>query len=211
MLTTATHPPQQGMSWLTRTAISYATLTLQVHQYSDAETPTVQHIDIEQIATGGIKGTSEERITDWTGRPHTDHIFGTVEGRSQLVRGAKDGADGADGGKVRPNIEVNTKIGREEDDVKVKRFLRGEILADGSESEGFQVEELGQELGDGEGLWLQNFVVNQDEGYGWTAEQIWGFETVQGERRYTRRFAVAKDDQYVLVRLVYTFLKHRDE
>lgn len=199
------------MSWLTRTAISYATLTLQVHQYSDAETPTVQHIDIEQIATGGIKGTSEERITDWTGRPHTDHIFGTVEGRSQLVRGAKDGADGADGGKVRPNIEVNTKIGREEDDVKVKRFLRGEILADGSESEGFQVEELGQELGDGEGLWLQNFVVNQDEGYGWTAEQIWGFETVQGERRYTRRFAVAKDDQYVLVRLVYTFLKHRDE
>lgn len=186
--------------------MAYATLTLQVHQYTDSENPTVLHIDIDQIATGGIKGTSEKRITDWTGRPHSDHIFGNVEGKSRLVRGAK-GADG----KVRPNLEVSTKVGKDEDDAKVKKFLQGEILADGSESEGFLVEDLGTEFGEGEGLWLQNFVVNQDDGYGWTAEQAWGFETVEGERRYTRRIAVAKDGKYELVRFVYTFLKHRDE
>lgn len=30
---------------------------------------------------------------------------------------------------------------------------------------------------------------------------------VNGERRYTRRIAVAKDDQYELARFVYTFNK----
>jgi len=50
--------------------------------------------------------------------------------------------------------------------------LRGEILADGSETEGFLVEALGEEYGDGEGLYIQNFVVNKDAGYGWTAEQV---------------------------------------
>lgn len=158
---------QQGVSWFTRTAISYATITLQVHQYADSEDSKVQHIDADQIVTGGIKGTSEARTSDWTARPHTDHIFGTVEGRTRLVRGAK-GADG----KVRPNLEVNVKVDKEADDAKIKKFLQGEILADGSETEGFVVEELGEEIGEGEGLWVQNYVVNQDEGYGWSAEQV---------------------------------------
>ena len=155
------------MSWFTRTAVGYAVLTLKVNQYPDSENANVLHIDIDQVATGGIKGTSEIRITDWTARPHSDHIFGNVEGKSRLVRGSK-GEDG----KVRPNLEVGTKIGDEQGDAKVQQFLRGEILADGSQTEGFLVEELGEELGEGEGLWIQNFVVNQDAGYGWTAEQV---------------------------------------
>jgi hypothetical protein len=195
----------QGMSWLTRKAIGLATLTLKVHQYPDSANPTVINIDIDQIATGGIKGTSEKRITDWTARPHTDHIFGNVEGQSRVVRGTT-GADG----KVRPNLDVSTKVGNDADDAKVGRFLRGEILADGSETEGFLVEALGEEYGDGEGLYIQNFVVNKDAGYGWTAEQVWGFEIVQGERRYTRRIVVAKDGKYQMIRFVYSFLKHRD-
>lgn len=155
------------MSWFTRTAISYATVTLQVHEYEDSENPKHQHIDVEQIVTGGLNGTSETRTTDWVARPHTDHIFGTLEGKSRLVRGAK-GADG----KVRPNLEVNVKVNNDEADAKVKKFLQGEILADGSEAEGFLVEDLGEEIGEGEGLWVQNYVVNQDDGYGWSAEQV---------------------------------------
>jgi len=62
------------------------------------------------------------------------------------------------------------------DDEKVRRFLRGEILQDGSDSEGFIVEEgIGKEFGDGEGLWFQSYVVNKDAGYGWTAEQVCPF------------------------------------
>lgn len=99
---------------------------------------------------------------NWTEREHKDHIFGTVVGKSRFFRGSK-GADG----KVRPNVDVQTNV----QDEKVRRFLRGEILADGTEVEGFLVEEpTGDDLGEGEGLWLQSFVRNVDSG--WTAEQV---------------------------------------
>lgn len=127
------------------------------------------HIDIDQVATGGIRGTTEKRITDWAEREHSDHIFGTVVGQSRLVRGSK-GEDG----KLRPKAEIQTKIGGNGvDDEKIHKFLNGEISPDGSPSEGWLVDEVGDEFGEGEGLFLQNFVRNIDEGYGWTAEQVW--------------------------------------
>ncbi|KAA8649898.1 hypothetical protein EYZ11_001153 [Aspergillus tanneri] len=189
----------QGMGFLTRKALNLATITLHVHQYPDAEDSKVRHLDIDQIVTGGIKGTSERRITDWTKREHEDHIFGKVVGQSRFLRGIA-GADG----KVRPNVDFQT----ETTDEKVKKFLRGEILVDGSETEGFLVEEQGEEYGEGQGLWLQNFVRNEESG--WTAEQIWGFETVNGQRYYTRRVVVAKGDKVEMARFVYTFIKARE-
>lgn len=41
--------------------------------------------------------------------------------------------------------------------------------------------------------------------------QVWGFELIDGERRYTRRVAVTKNGQVELARLVYTFQKRRTE
>lgn len=58
------------------------------------------------------------------------------------------------------------------DDAKIKKFLRGEILADDEPCDGFLVEE-----GDGQGVWFQSFVENKDEGYGWTAEQVCFFSS----------------------------------
>lgn len=155
------------MNWLTRKAIGLASLTLKVNQYPDPEKNTIYHISIDQIATGGIKGTHEDRTTDWEVRPHSDHIFGNNDGQSRMVRGAKD-ADG----KVRPNLDVCTKVGRDEDDEKIKKFLKGGILGDGSASDGFIVDNVGDEYGDGEGLFIQNYVVNTDSGYGWAAEHV---------------------------------------
>lgn len=55
---------------------------------------TVTHIDIEQTATGGIKGTTELRTLDWKARPHADYVFGKCEGRSKWVDlEANDDAD----------------------------------------------------------------------------------------------------------------------
>lgn len=125
-----------------------------------------------------MKGTTELRVTDSTFRDNKDHIFGFVKGSSTLIRGSK-GADG----KARPNVQVNTKIGKEADDAKVQRFLRGEILADGSETEGFIVEDEGEEYGEGEGLWLVNWVINQDSGK-WTAEQVRILLLLSGKRIY---------------------------
>jgi hypothetical protein len=45
-----------------------------------------------------------------------------------------------------------------------------------------------------------------------TLLQIWGFEMINGERFYTRRIAATSaDGEYVLVRMVISFLKRKEE
>ncbi|KAG0647604.1 hypothetical protein D0Z07_6860 [Hyphodiscus hymeniophilus] len=73
----------QGIGWITRKAIAYATVTLHTKQYTDDVGHT--HIDIEQTATGGIKGTSELRELIWEFKEHEDHIFGKLKGRSRWL------------------------------------------------------------------------------------------------------------------------------
>jgi len=73
----------QGVSWMTRKAIAWATVTLHCKQYTTDDGHT--HIDIDQTATGGIKGTSERRELDWTLRSHSDHLFGNLSGKSRWI------------------------------------------------------------------------------------------------------------------------------
>lgn len=73
----------QGIGWWTRKAIALATITLHVKQYAGED--GIIHIDIDQTATGGIKGTTELRELDWEEREHEDHIFGKLKGRSRWV------------------------------------------------------------------------------------------------------------------------------
>ena len=40
---------------------------------------------------------------------------------------------------------------------------------------------------------------------GWTAEQVWGFETIDGKKYYTRRVVARKGDKVERVRLVYDY------
>ncbi len=79
--------------------------------------------------------------------------------------------------------------GSEEDAV----FLRAEKLKDGTTDSRFLDDEH-----------VQSWVVNVDGG-GWTAEQNWGFEEINGERRYTRRVVVWKGDHLQKARLVYDY------
>ncbi|KAL4955607.1 hypothetical protein BDW69DRAFT_160309 [Aspergillus filifer] len=191
----------QGLSWFMRTTLAWVSVTLNTKQYPSPDQPTqksIQHIDVDNVVTGGVQGTSEQRITDWNEREHSDAIFGRVKGRSRLFRGVK-GPDG----KLRPDVKINTAL----EDEKVGKFLRGEIAADGTDTEGFLVDPVGEGYGEpkeGEGLWLQSWVESLDST--WTAEQVWGFETINGERYHTRRVAVANNGGYVLARLVYTFV-----
>ncbi|KAF5011921.1 hypothetical protein F66182_15307 [Fusarium sp. NRRL 66182] len=194
----------QGIGWLTRKAIGVATITLAVTQHiepnaDDPSNAPITKINIEQTATGGIKST-ESRTTDWRVREHKDRTFGQCAAQSRLVRGQK-GADG----KIRPVFEVQSEPKEE----KIQRFLRGEITVDGEEDpEGFLVEDAQEKDGvtypEGEGLWLQSFVRSEEAP--WTAEQIWGFETINGQRYHSRRLVVAtKDGKYLFGRLVYDF------
>lgn len=71
----------QGVGWMMRKAIAWATVTLAIKQYVDDAGLT--HIDTDQTATGGIKGTQELRRLDWVERSHDDHIFGQLKGKSR--------------------------------------------------------------------------------------------------------------------------------
>ncbi|KAF2468073.1 uncharacterized protein BDR25DRAFT_232582 [Lindgomyces ingoldianus] len=78
----------QGMGWLTRKAIGLATVTQHLKSYTEPpeDNPTgapITHIEIQQTASGGLKGTSEKRILDWQFRPHSDYLFGDLRGRSR--------------------------------------------------------------------------------------------------------------------------------
>lgn len=73
----------QGIGWLTRKAIGLATVTLLIKQY---EKDGVVHVDIDQLATGGVKGTTELRQLDNAEGVHDDHVFGKCKGRSRWVK-----------------------------------------------------------------------------------------------------------------------------
>ncbi|EEA20132.1 hypothetical protein TMatcc_000108 [Talaromyces marneffei ATCC 18224] len=194
----------QGIGWLTRKAISIATVTLSVNQFvepnaDDPNNAPITKVFIDQTATGGIK-SSERRITDWRVREHKDRTFGRCAAQSRLIRGVK-GADG----KVRPAVELQTEPKEE----KILKFMMGEMTVNGEEDpEGFLVDDIQEKDGvtypEGEGLWLQSFVRSEEAP--WTAEQIWGFEIINGQRYYTRHIAVStQDGRYHLGRLVYDY------
>lgn len=48
-----------------------------------------------------------------------------------------------------------------------------------------------------------SFVENVDSH--WTAEQIWGFMEIEGQRRYARNIVIRKGDERVNLRLVYDY------
>ncbi|OKL60177.1 hypothetical protein UA08_04838 [Talaromyces atroroseus] len=194
----------QGIGWLMRKAISVATVTLAISETvqpnsDDPANAPVTKIVVNQTATGNIKST-ESRTADWRVRPHTDRIFGSINGQSRLIRASKP--DAGDG-KVRPSVDVQTTPKEE----KIVKFLKGEVDLEGNPDDGFIVDEIedkdGVSYGEGEGLWLQNWVKSEA---GWTAEQIWGFETINGQRWHTRRLVVTdKSGKWLIGRLVYDY------
>ncbi|KAL8682408.1 MAG: hypothetical protein Q9186_001529 [Xanthomendoza sp. 1 TL-2023] len=56
-----------------------------------------------------------------------------------------------------------------------------------------------------EGEHVQGYV--ESNGGGWTADQVWGFELIDGKRYYVRHVVVRKGDDWKLARLVYDYQK----
>lgn len=172
----------QGVGFLIRKGIGAATLTLHISQSKGAPSEpaqdpvdtseTVEHINIDQVITGGIKGTTEKRCADNRRREHTDWLFGHVSGRTLFYASAAD----------------------------VSKDFADEFLV-----QGFGDQEV-----------LVSHVVNLDDGKGWVATQVWGFQTIKdGSRRYVRNVVVTKGEgskqQRVAVQLIYDFLGELDK
>jgi len=94
----------QGVGWLLRKAVAVATITLHVKQYPDATDPSISHIDIDQTATGGLKGFSEIRTLDSEFRPNSNYVFGEQKGRTRFVKledlKKEDGPEGTEDSDV---------------------------------------------------------------------------------------------------------------
>lgn len=137
----------------------------------------VTHIDIASNASN-ISTSYENRTLDFESRPFKDKIFGNVEGRSRLI----DLSQGFE--------PVGTYS---EDELQ---FLQAKVLKDGKTPSSFEGNEV-----------CHSYVKNTDRGYQWTAEQIWGFEIIDGQRYYTRRAMVknASGNKTERVRLVYAY------
>ncbi|KAI1653054.1 hypothetical protein F4813DRAFT_376074 [Daldinia decipiens] len=177
----------QGVSWLVRKAIGAATVTLETKQYQGPATPPntsaelVTRIDIQQVATAGVKGTAENRCLDNEFREHSDWLFGRVRGRTRWV-GPEDLA-----AHVGPDGEAR-RTGVVQDDFAARDWLEGEG-------------EKGGPLGE---THMLNHVESLDAG--WTALQVWGFQNVGGERRYVRNVVVAKNGTFVNFKMVYDWV-----
>lgn len=126
----------------------------------------VLHLGAEQIATGGIRNV-ESHYLDWTIRESSDLIAGVLAGRSRFIYGKKD-----ESGKVQFDFEVQSNVkGDEKANELIRKFLHGEVLADGSPCEGWLAEKADIEgLGERDAVLMQNFTESRRDG--WTSEQV---------------------------------------
>jgi hypothetical protein len=118
--------------------------------------PPATAMEIQVTATGGLAGTKEFHILDWSEQDHSDYVFGASKHITGLVRGKID-----DNGDVYPDIQMKKEVA----DDKARRFLRGEILEDGTASK--------WSVGGGapeQASWVHTFIQSVPEK--WTVEQV---------------------------------------
>jgi hypothetical protein len=154
---------KQGIGFLVRKAVVLAPIRFQISAYEHSDSPdsdSVLKIDCSQIIPGGLAGTTEKRKVDWTWQSHSDYIFGSVMHRSRMIGGTlRDGQEQLD-------FELQTEL----KDSRIKEFLLGGILPDGSSSDGFVVEPPNSNSSNEKGWWVHVFARNENPG--WTAEQV---------------------------------------
>jgi len=172
----------QGVTWFNRTAISYATISLYVNHYKDEN--GVEHIDTDQRLTGGVPGTIENRILDWTPTGHYDYVFGAIIGKSRRL-----------------------KVDEVED-----HFLKDGWLSD-TQEHGVICSWIGSDKEKSGYSWTSDEVGSACRGIYVgidsrpSPSQVWGFEEIQGERNYTRhiKFSERPGGKVVYARLVYDY------
>ncbi|KAL7942246.1 hypothetical protein V8C42DRAFT_348105 [Trichoderma barbatum] len=76
------------------------------------------------------------------------------------------------------------------------RWVSLDEITDDFLKKGWEIEGEGKTL-------MTNIAVNKERG--WTAEQVWGFQIVDGERRYCRHVVATKGEERAQIRLVYDY------
>ncbi|KIV99724.1 uncharacterized protein PV09_08654 [Verruconis gallopava] len=138
----------QGIGWLARKAISVASISLAIKQYIGDD--GLEHIDIDQFATGGIK-TTELRIFDDVSREHKDMLFGLVQGRNRRIKLSSLSDEDPD--------EAYLKAGWSQDIVDDDEIIDGIVISEANGWEGRLV--WGFAIVDGERKYVRRSVVKK--------------------------------------------------
>ncbi len=90
-------------------------------------------------------------------------------------------------------------------DVKGRsQWIAAANIEDASLAKGW-IEDEAEAAGPNGETHVYSIAESQAEG-SWVAQQVWGFQTVDGERRYARNVVITKGDERVEFRVVYDFL-----
>ncbi|KAI9734364.1 MAG: hypothetical protein M1834_002470 [Cirrosporium novae-zelandiae] len=170
----------QGVSWLLRKALGVATITLHISEY---KAPPGQG-----RSGGDDEGKDVVHIDiDQTASP------GNIKGTSELrtINWVPGESESYIFGHVRGRARFLTtkEIGSDEP---------GEAL-DENEVEFLKSDWDSEEV-------MESWVKNLDANGGWTAEQIWGFADVKGERRHVRKVIIKKGKDIQRGTLIYDWV-----
>ena len=180
----------QGVGWMLRKTIGMAAVTLHAKQYTgpprapSTSTEDATHIDVEQTLTGGVQGNADRRCLDREAWEHSDWLFGTVRGQSRFVSLS----------------DLNSWVPE-----TYGAYLRG---GPGDDDGGEWLEGDAENQGPQDESHVLTLAKNVDEGRGWSATQVWGFQLIGGERRYVR-LVVARDrdgKKEVHMKMVYDYV-----
>ncbi|KAI1813294.1 hypothetical protein GGS20DRAFT_553968 [Poronia punctata] len=168
----------QGLGWILRKGIGAATISITAKQYKDDAGHV--HVDIDQTASG-LKGTQELRTCDWEPHEHKDWIFGRVDGRTRFLTAE----------------ELAALVAGPDAEAIAGKWTNGKYLAED------WLEGETEATGPNGASHILNHVKADN---GWFATQVWGFQNIGGERRYTRNVVVAKGDKFENFKMVWDFV-----
>lgn len=169
----------QGVGFFVRKTIGLATITVEIKQY---EGPP------------GAPNTTDASVWHVDSTQSASKLSSTSEHRSL------DGQTRPHSDWLFGSCEAFSKFITEEDAKTWVVEKHGAFMGEG------WLTGPDEAKGPGGTLHLYNHVINKDPKGGWHAAQVWGFQLVDGERRYVRRVTVEKDGKVETIKMVYDFI-----
>ncbi|KAL4811934.1 hypothetical protein BDW67DRAFT_194121 [Aspergillus spinulosporus] len=181
----------QGIGWLRRKAVTSGTITLKTAHTTEAHNGNqpVTRLMMQQGLRGIFPGVEQTRSLDWSTHEQVDSVSGAaITVRSRYVRAVED----RDGSNVKPVLQVETSAASEKGKTDIEAFLGAAASVPGIGSE----EERQK-------AFVQDYIVC--ESGGWTAEQVWAVERIDGGLFLTCRAVAAKGDATEMAYQVYQY------
>ncbi|KAL4972350.1 hypothetical protein BDW66DRAFT_154815 [Aspergillus desertorum] len=167
----------QGIGWLRRKAVTSGTITLKTAHHIEAHNgkQPVPRLMMQQGLRGIFPKVAQTRSLDWSAHEQVDAVSGAaITVRSRHVRGIE-----GDGSRAKPLLQVETSAVGAKEKADIGAFLSAAV----------SVPEIGGEEAR-EKAFVQDYIVC--ESGGWTAEQIWAVERIDGSLFQTCRAVAAK-------------------